>query len=341
MNNSKGFTLLEMMVAAGLLVIALAGAMSFFIYQSQSGADSGKLKAARENISLALMLIQRDIMLAGYGVYGGGSVTNPKTLSMVLDSKHGVDLVNSDTFLSKDTTQWYVADLPRLESNVTNDPFLPAGTTFRPDKIYVGYGDFLDMNFDINSSNDTNTVFKHSAAAPLLTGGNSFTFDLFKSAIGMAVTSDTKPLGGFICDTCATTRFADVDWARTGNPVATGWNFFLTPGESLTPTTKSNVAPAIVYRIAKDAKRQTYELQRNGIRIAGGDPDMEVYNLTVQDQTQSPNTTLRFSIRIDYQVLLSGSKAELNLHGTDKKTWRKGWVTLGADPRTVVLNEGS
>ena len=66
MNNSKGFTLLEMMVAAGLLAIALAGAMSFFIYQSQSGADSGKLKAARENISLALTLLQRDIMLAGY-----------------------------------------------------------------------------------------------------------------------------------------------------------------------------------------------------------------------------------------------------------------------------------
>ena len=35
-----------------------------------------------------------------------------------------------------------------------------------------------------------------------------------------------------------------------------------------------------------------------------------------------------------------GSQEESNLHGTDKKTWRKGWVTLGADPRTVVLNEG-
>ena len=75
MNNSKGFTMVEMMVAAGILAIALAGAMSFFIFQSQSGADSGKLKAARENLSLALTLLQRDIMLAGYGVYG---VTNVK-----------------------------------------------------------------------------------------------------------------------------------------------------------------------------------------------------------------------------------------------------------------------
>jgi hypothetical protein len=93
-----------------------------------------------------------------------------------------------------------------------------------------------------------------------------------------------------------------------------------------------------VYRIAKDTKRRTYELQRNGIRVAGGDPEMEVYNLTVKDQSTSNG--LQFSVRIDYQVMLTGSKEESNLHGTDKKTWRKGWVTLGADPRTVVLNEG-
>src|SRR5208337_2238694 len=102
MKNSRGFTLLEMMVAAGLLAIALAGAMSFFIYQSRSGADSGKLKAARENISLALMLLQRDIMLAGYGV------TGDNTLSLVLKTGYGVDIVTGDALVSNDTTQWNV-----------------------------------------------------------------------------------------------------------------------------------------------------------------------------------------------------------------------------------------
>jgi prepilin-type N-terminal cleavage/methylation domain-containing protein len=346
MNNSKGFTLVEMMIAAGLLAVALAGAMSFFIYQSQSGTDSGKLKAARENISLALMLLQRDIMLAGTGVYGVNSIANPKALSLVLKSQHGVDIVTGDALVSNDTTQWNVADLPHL---VAGDPFLPAGTTFRPDKIYLGYGNFLDMSFDLEGTTDTNSIFKYSSlrthptAQPppvprpvlspeaLAAPTNTFVYDSLQYAPGLAVTTNTKPLGGFICDTCAN-QAADVDWVATGNPATSAWNFHVTANLS------GNVAPAIVYRIAWDsAKRQTYELQRNGIRIAGGDPEIEVYNLTVKDQSSA--NSLLLSIRIDYQVMLTGSQGEKDLHGTNKKSWRKGWVTLQADPRTVVLNQ--
>ena len=98
MNNSKGFTLLEMMVAAGLLAIALAGAMSFFIYQSQSGADSGKLKSARENLSLSLMLLQRDIMLAGYGVMVTAALQPRDAFPGVKIRSYGVDRVTGDAF---------------------------------------------------------------------------------------------------------------------------------------------------------------------------------------------------------------------------------------------------
>jgi hypothetical protein len=63
---------------------------------------------------------------------------------------------------------------------------------------------------------------------------------------------------------------------------------------------------------------------------------MEVYNLTVKDQ--SAGNSLLLSIRIDYQVMITGSREELNAHGTDKTTWRKGWVTLEVDPRTVMVS---
>ena len=321
-------------MAAGILAIALAGAMSFFIYQSKSGADSGKLKAARENISLALTLLQRDIMYAGTGVYGFSSVTNPGRLSLVLRPGYGVDDVTGDTFNAVVATQWNVADLPRL---TVGDNYLRPGAQFRPDKIYIGYGNFLDTNFDLNGTTDTNSVFKYSSLRthptvqpppmtrpilppePLAAPANNFVYDLFQYAPGLAVTRDTKPLGGFICETYAT-QAADVDWARTNNPAnnAPPWTFFLTPGQTLV----GNVSPAIVYRIAwgtnpDGTKRATYELQRNGIRIAGGDPEMEVYNLTVIDQ--SAGNSLLLSIRIDYQVMLTGSSAEADLHGTAKE----------------------
>jgi prepilin-type N-terminal cleavage/methylation domain-containing protein len=345
MNNSKGFTLLEMMVAAGLLAIALAGAMSFFIYQSQSGTDSGKWKAARENISLALTLLQRDIMYAGTGVYGVSAITNPRALALVIKPGNGVDRMNGDTFSSTDSTTWNVADLPRVAAG---DPFLPTGSTFKPDKIHIGYGNFLDATFDVSGASDTNSVFKYPSLRtkpttqpppprdilpPEALGSptKTFVYDLFQYAPGLAVTTNTKPLGGFIalsCDTCPP-QAEDIDWAATGNPATNAWNF----------TVRANlvgyVAPSIVYRIAKDTKRQTYELQRNGIRIAGGDPDMEVYNLTVRDQ--SAGNSLNLSIRIDYQVMISGSQEELTAHGTDKKTWRKGWVTVEVNPRTVMV----
>jgi prepilin-type N-terminal cleavage/methylation domain-containing protein len=348
MNNSKGFTMVEMMVAAGILAIALAGAMSFFIFQSQSGADSGKLKAARENLSLALTMLQRDIMVAGYGVWGVANVPNPRRLSLAIMANWGIDNVTGDVFNSLDATWWDVAGLPRLTAG---DNFLRAGAQFRPDKLYVGYGNFLDMSFDINNMNDTNSAsaLRTRPTAqpppmprpilppePLAAAANNFVYDLFQYA-PLTVTNATRPLGGFLSDAAGgAATAADVDWARTGNPAtnAPPWTFFLTPGQNLV----GNVVPAVVYRIARDANRPTFELQRNGVRIAGGDPGLEVYNLTVIDQSAGNQRLL--SVRIDYQVMLTGAASEANLHGTAKTTWYKGWVTIEADPRIIVMYDG-
>ncbi len=329
MSNSKGFTLVEMMVAAAILAIALVGAMTFFMYQSTKGADATRLRVARENLSLALMLIQRDIMAAGYGVAGATtSSSSTKTLSMALMGNYGVD-------------------------NVTSNSYNSTSTTSTPDKLYVGYGTFLDMNFDVMASNDTNTVFRYSSLrtaptvqptpypraslppAPLSSPTSSFVYDLFQYT-GMAVTTDTKPLGGFICDAVGGTQAADINWVTTGNP-ATGsppWTFKLTTALS------GNVAPAIVYRVAQDSSRPTQELQRNGIRIAGGDPNLEVYNLKVADISGVLNQKRSYSIRLDYQVKLGGSNDELTAHGTAKQSWYKVWVTIEASPRLILINGG-
>jgi prepilin-type N-terminal cleavage/methylation domain-containing protein len=319
MNNSKGFTLVELMVAAGILTLALAGAMSFFIYQSHKGADAGRIKGARENLTLALMLIQRDLMAAGYGVMGGtsGGTTDPKALALVIKTNYGVDKVTGNQYNGKDTAS-------------------------TPDKLHVGYGTFLDMNFDVNGTNDVNSVFKNSAIKNIGPSSvSTFSYDLFP--VDMNVTTDTKPVGGFVCSMCGTgitPDAGDVDWASastTSKPQGTkNWTVKLYSGDK--NSLSGNVAPSIVYRIAQDSSRPTEELQRNGVRIAGGDPGLEVYNLKVADES-SPNKRL-LSIRIDYQVKLGGSDEEKTLHGTAKQTWHKGYVTLKADPRVIMLSGG-
>jgi prepilin-type N-terminal cleavage/methylation domain-containing protein len=320
MNNSRGFTLVEMMVAAGILTVALAGAMSFFIFQSHKGSDSTKIRAARDNVTLALMMIQRDIMAGGFGVMGGS--WDPKTLSVLIKANYGVDSVTNDVYGSK-------------------------LTTFTPDKLHVGYGTFLDMNFDVNGTNDTNSVFKNSAIKNIGTSGvSTFVYDQFP--VEMAVTTDTKPVGGFMCSTCAAglqPEGSDVDWKNSGSRAAgtKTWTVKLISGSS---NLSGNVAPSIVYRIAQNFGHSyvtagidpPYELQRNGVRIAGGDPGMEVYNLKVTDDS-SPNKR-RFLVRIDYQVKLGASKDENGSHGTAKNTWHKGYVTIKADPRVIMLNGG-
>jgi prepilin-type N-terminal cleavage/methylation domain-containing protein len=367
MNNSKGFTLVEMMVAAGILTLALAGAMSFFIYQSHKGADASKIRAARENLTLALTLIQRDIMAAGYGVMGAtaGSAQDPKMLMLVTKANYGVD-------------------------NVTSNQYTGTSTTSRPDKLHVGYGTFLDMNFDVNGSNDASSVFKYSAIKTVgdFPGDTGDKFTYVKFPVDMDVSTDTKPVGGFICASCGTGVYpdaGDVDWASsstTNKPPGTkNWTAKLYSGDK--SSLSGYVAPSIVYRIAQDSKRPTEELQRNGVRIAGGDPSIEVYNIEVgvliypsdwaSDPTKRnhvvrgtlskgagnqllvtyqnvdsppsyPNVTepanRRFAVRIDYQVKVSGSEEEPTLHGTAKKTWYKGFVTLKADPRLIILSGG-
>jgi prepilin-type N-terminal cleavage/methylation domain-containing protein len=68
MKSSKGFTLPEMLVAVLIVVITMAAAMSFFVFQSVSGYESFRTKAADEAVETALAIIKRDIRHAGLGV---------------------------------------------------------------------------------------------------------------------------------------------------------------------------------------------------------------------------------------------------------------------------------
>lgn len=115
MKASKGFTLVEAMVALTILAFALAGSLSFFIFQSRSGFTTFKHKTSDDAVFFTQTLIQRDITQAGTGVS-----VHPELAVFV---NHGVSGGSDDLFLNysgyltlndpgKDpdpTTQWAVA----------------------------------------------------------------------------------------------------------------------------------------------------------------------------------------------------------------------------------------
>jgi prepilin-type N-terminal cleavage/methylation domain-containing protein len=68
MRNSKGFTLVELMVGMLILAAAIAGALSFFIFQSQRGHESFRDKNTDEAVFSALAVMSRDVHAAGLGV---------------------------------------------------------------------------------------------------------------------------------------------------------------------------------------------------------------------------------------------------------------------------------
>jgi prepilin-type N-terminal cleavage/methylation domain-containing protein len=68
MNSTKGFTLLEVLVALAIFSMVAAAAMTFYRYQTKQGAASGRKKIAQETATLSLMRLKRDIVGAGFSL---------------------------------------------------------------------------------------------------------------------------------------------------------------------------------------------------------------------------------------------------------------------------------
>ncbi len=63
-----GFTIVEMMVSVLIFGFVIAGALSFFVYQSRMAMESKAAKMVGESVSSALRMINTDLLHAGSGV---------------------------------------------------------------------------------------------------------------------------------------------------------------------------------------------------------------------------------------------------------------------------------
>ncbi len=67
---SKGFSLVEMLVAAGVTAIFLVVMLPFFMFQTSQQTASSRAKYADQEVDLALTFMRRDIQEAGFGCRG-------------------------------------------------------------------------------------------------------------------------------------------------------------------------------------------------------------------------------------------------------------------------------
>src|SRR4030066_1039053 len=66
--SEAGFTLIEMMWAFVILIIAMTAAYATFEFQPASFTVQNRVAETQQNLRAAMEMLSRDIMLAGYGI---------------------------------------------------------------------------------------------------------------------------------------------------------------------------------------------------------------------------------------------------------------------------------
>ena len=119
-NNSKGFTVVELMVTLIMILLIHSIVIGFYLFQSRKGGQAAKETSSRHGLALALMQLQRDVVQMGYG------------LSLY----------------------------PQMACYLaTQNPSYPSSSKPYYDTIYVSYGQFLKSGIPTTGTNSPYTMW--------------------------------------------------------------------------------------------------------------------------------------------------------------------------------------
>lgn len=326
LTNARGYTLVEMLVGMVILLMVIAGALSFFIFQSTEGFESFRLKRVDEAVGLAQSVIARDVLEAGFGL----------------------------------------GDHPELAMHIVQDtsPVSVDGTPVTRDQLYLSYSGYLTMESatpaatgDFATAVRRNTVFLDSMSnyQGFLTYGGSDQFTLqYCPKISNTAASWVYNVGGVIAlDSAGTVAVRDVLY---NDSTTTCTNASLQGYLSCTFKVQSglspnvSIAPAVAYRVADQTVdgKQIGTLWRNRggdstptvMPFLGGEHYFRVIGLEVDYQfanatwakawnagaNQTPSTLKLVRVRLTYQTRGKAAK------------WSPRHVrTIIVSPRNLVL----
>jgi Tfp pilus assembly protein PilW len=160
--NSKGFTVIELMVGSIVLLVVILISVSFFRAQTKFGGQLVKDSGTRESVNTALLLIKRDIMAAGRG----------------LASTHQLSFWPS-AYSNMAFHEFYV----NCSLYMTNNLLDTAHNVFNTDATFTGASPLVLSNvlpqdvygiMTFNSSNNARQIFQTTATAG--SGSTSFAF---------------------------------------------------------------------------------------------------------------------------------------------------------------------
>lgn len=328
MRNSKGFTVIEMMVGAAVLLVVLLIATSFFIFQSRYGGQLVRDTGTRETMSLAMMMIKRDVMHAGEGL---GDIPE---LSLWMDDVDSSNTYYKKLFVSygRYLTSIAASDVPNPDYTTPSNEYSIYGTQKKKNgPIFGGLGSSVDqfnikdtLQFDIWGVLTYNMTTKAR-------GANQFT--------AFATATDTT-----VSPPRTTTTFTFPGTTSAFTPVIAY--------ELVTKDTPSP-SPAL-------ADPEYPELRRNGIAIAGGPKEknskLTGFRIRCQfisstgTETWVPTSSLTFNGQayldlrlVEVQVRYQTKKIH-DVFVKDSGPWERKEIwspevakTLNISPRNLVL----
>jgi type II secretory pathway component PulJ len=338
MRDARGFTVVEALVGLGILIVAILGAMSFFIFGSSRAQESFRYKSVEEVLASVTALMSYDIQRAGFGLFPGSGTSYPQLGLFVVDGGGTTNplpdelYVNYSQYLS---LEWSpdsaeaekAAPLCAAQYRAINSVFTRPEQSFICAPYTFYYQGFVTLSATVSP-------FPLYAVPQALSTAD----------IGAVLATPTGVVGGAAAVSSATCTVAGSPAPQL--PGTQNWQVQFSPvGKNSAGGPQAILAgwtavPAISYRVVPGVGTGTGRLMRNNRPIMGGDAYVDVSNFQVTCRMATGNWRTTNLDPPTLRMVEINIRYRLNKGKGDVTKWSPVYSrTIRVTPRTIVLKQ--